>query len=67
VNPEGGGFTNGPYAYSISGDVRALEFWDGELDGSFIITRIPEPGTGLLLASALCLLARRKPSRDGLV
>ena len=64
-NPEGGGFTVGPYAYSISGDVRALEFWDGELDGTFIITSIPEPGTAILAASALLFLRRRRPSSDG--
>ena len=52
VNPEGGGFTSGEYAYSIEGDVRAAEFWDGELDGSFKITIIPEPS-----ATALCGLA----------
>jgi len=62
VNPECGGFTLGPYAYSISGDVQALEFWDGELDGSFIVTRIPEPGTGLLLATLTVLLWKRKPT-----
>jgi hypothetical protein len=59
VNPEGGGFTNGPYAYSISGEVRALEFWDGELDGTFIITSIPEPSTAAYVASSALLLWRR--------
>ena len=48
VNPEGGGFTIGEYGYSIAGDVRAMEFWDGELDGSFKITIIPEPSATAL-------------------
>ena len=66
VNPLGGGFTNGPYAYSLRGDIRALEFWDGELDNTFIITRfeIPEPAAPLLAAmacTALLLNRRRKP------
>lgn len=53
VNPLGGGFTRGPYAYSLSGDIRALEFRDGELDGTFIITEypIPEPGAAVLLVA----------------
>jgi hypothetical protein len=59
VNPEGGGFTNGPYAYSIAGDVRALEFWDGELDGTFIIISIPEPGTAAYLGGSALLLWQR--------
>jgi hypothetical protein len=62
VNPEGGGFTNGPYAYSISGDVRVLEFWDGELDGTFKITSIPEPSTGGLLGGSAFLLWHRNAS-----
>ncbi len=62
VNPEGGGFTNGPYGYSIAGDVRALEFWDGELDGSFIITSVPEPCTAAYLGGSALLLWRRNAS-----
>jgi len=62
VNPEGGGFTNGPYAYSISGDVRALEFWDGELDGTFKITSIPEPSTAGLLGGSAFLFWHRNAS-----
>jgi hypothetical protein len=62
VNPEGGGFTNGPYAYSISGDVRALEFWDGELDGTFKITSIPEPSTAAYVGGSALLLWKRNAS-----
>ena len=63
VNPEGGGFTHGPYGYAIAGDVRALEFWDGELDGTFIITSIPEPGIAASLGVGALLLLRRHVSR----
>lgn len=56
VNPEGGGFSEGPYAYTITGDVQALEFWDGNLDGTFTITTIPEPSVVLMLLAGTCLL-----------
>lgn len=65
VNPEGGGFTVGNYAYSIAGDVRALEFWDGELDGTFKIIRfeVPEPSPAALLAAGIGgWMARRRKS-----
>ncbi len=63
VNPEGGGFTRGDYAYSIAGDVRALEYWDGELDGTFKITIIPEPSVVWLgvAAGAFALRRRHRP------
>ena len=68
VNPEGGGggFIFGNYAYDILGDVRALEFWDGDLDGTFTITRfpVPEPGFGyLLLVTTLTTVGRRRRVR----
>lgn len=62
VNPEGRGFTRGPYAYSISGDVQALEFWDGNLDGTFVVTSVPEPSTALLLSTTAALLWLRRPT-----
>ena len=64
LNPEGGGFTLGPYAYSLAGDLRPLEFWDGELNNTFIVTQVPEPGTAFLIGgSALFLLQRSGTSR----
>jgi hypothetical protein len=67
VNEEGGGFTFGPYAYTIEGPVRALEFREGNLDGTFTITQIPEPRTLLLLIASMATLAgrRRKSVRGG--
>ncbi len=64
VNEEGGGFTFGPYAYSIRGPVRAMEFREGNLDGTFTITRIPEPGPAILLLAGASVLAscRRRGS-----
>jgi hypothetical protein len=65
VNPEGGGFTVGEYGYAVSGDVKALEFWDGELDGTFKITIIPEPATVALAGfGAVLLLPRRRAKSD---
>jgi hypothetical protein len=65
VNEEGGGFTFGPYSYSIDGSVRALEFREGNLDGTFTITQIPEPRTILLLVASMAVLVgrRRKDAR----
>lgn len=64
VNIEGGGFIFGPYAYSIDGDVRALEFREGNLDRTFTITVIPEPSTTALFAgSAIWLLHRNASNR----
>jgi len=69
VNEEGGGFTFGPYAYTITGDVRALEFREGNLDNTFTITQIPEPSATILALCCGALLAtrrRRKPERGAL-
>jgi hypothetical protein len=65
VNPNGGGFTWGDYAYRVDGEARALEYWDGELDGSFIVTNlVPEPGLVVLLgvAAAFACFRRRTGS-----
>jgi hypothetical protein len=65
VNPEGGGFIQGPYQYTITGDVRGLEYWDGHLDGTFTVTFIPEPASAALvgLAFGLSLWRRRRTRR----
>lgn len=63
ANPLGGGFTIANYRYSLTGDIRALEFRDGELNNTFIVTTfgVPEPTVLLLAAStAATLLLRRR-------
>lgn len=62
VNREGGGFGQAPYAYTITGDVRGLEYWDGHINGTFTVTQIPEPATAccLLLAGAAMSRGRRR-------
>jgi hypothetical protein len=65
VNPRGGGFTSGTYGFTVEGDIRGLEFRDGELNGTFIVTNlVPEPTAALLLAvgAGLSLRRRRRPS-----
>jgi|688.fasta_scaffold548281_2 hypothetical protein len=58
VNREGGGFGQAPYAYTIAGNVRGLEYWDGHLDDTFIITSIPEPCCLFYLGGSVALLFR---------
>jgi hypothetical protein len=62
VNREGGGFTFTNYAYTVEGDVQALEYWDGNLDGTFTVTQIPEPGavSVILFIGAAGILRRRR-------
>jgi hypothetical protein len=62
VNPEGGGFVRATYSYTLEGDLRGLEFREGNLDGTFTVTRIPEPGVAGMVGLALAGLARRKRS-----
>ena len=69
VNSEGGGFARGEYAYRIAGDVQALEYWDGELDGNFRILSIPEPSSIALLTafSFYVLRLRNRSCQDGVI
>lgn len=60
VNREGGGFGQAPYAYTITGAVRGLEYWDGHLDGTFTVTSIPEPSCLLYLGGSVALLFLRR-------
>jgi hypothetical protein len=62
VNPEGGGFIVDIYSYQIRGDVRGLEFYDGNLNGTFTVTQIPEPRlAGLIGLGIFCFSTRRRP------
>ena len=56
LNPEGGGFIVGTYTYQIRGNVRGLEFYDGNLNGTFTVTTIPEPSTVFLIGGCTALL-----------
>ena len=48
-------------------NVRALEFWDGELDGTFKITSydVPESSTAFLVLAATLLAAGRRRGASG--
>jgi hypothetical protein len=52
---------------AFDGPVRALEFREGNLDGTFTVTQIPEPRTLLLLIASMATLAgrRRQNTRGG--
>jgi hypothetical protein len=60
VNREGGGFSQFPYQYDITGPVTGLEYWDGHLDGTFTVTSIPEPSSILLTCLGLTALIRKR-------
>jgi hypothetical protein len=65
VNPEGGGFIVDIYSYQIRGDVRGLEFYDGNLNGTFTVTSIPEPSSGgLIFGGAALFWHRRREARS---
>ena len=52
--------------YTITGDVRGLEYWDGHLVGSFTVTQIPEPTAGAMLGLSAVLFFGRGRRRKGL-
>jgi len=60
VNLEGGGFSFDLYNYTLEGDIRGIEFREGNLDGTFTFTRIPEPGAVALLGIAWATLLPRR-------
>jgi hypothetical protein len=66
VNVDGGFFPTDRYSFTIEGDVRGIEFWEGQLDpqpfGSFKITIIPEPSSAALLGGSTLLLWQRNAS-----
>ena len=61
VNRSGGGFVASPYSFTLEGQLQALDFMEGNLNGTFTITHVPEPTVGslILVASAALLLKRR--------
>jgi hypothetical protein len=60
------GFLSAPqnsYEYSIVGDVRGIQQWDGQLDGTFRVSNIPEPSVftlSVLFCLTLCNQRRRE-------
>lgn len=48
------------YQTTITGNLELYESWIGQTDRTFLITSIPESGTGLLLVSALAALLPRR-------
>ena len=61
VNRQGGGST-APYLFAVEGAVRGLEFLEGNLDGTFTVTQVPEPSAVALLGATMAAagLIRRK-------
>ena len=54
VNRLGGGFVRAPYSFALEGPVRGIDFMEGNLNGTFTITRVvPEPSTAALLGVAM--------------
>lgn len=53
VNRQGGGFVRAPYSFALEGTFTPLDFMEGNLDGTFTITQVPEPS----IAALLCLAA----------
>ena len=62
VNRQGGGFIVAPYTFALEGQFQALDFKEGNLNGTFTTTQlVPEPGVlSLLGASAAACLSRRR-------
>ena len=61
VNRRGGGFVASPYSFTLEGPVLGIDFREGNLDGTFTVTHVPEPSTTALLFMAVAagLCARR--------
>ena len=61
VNRPGGGFVASPYSFTLEGQFQVLDFMEGNLEGTFTVTHVPEPCTAALLFMAVAaeLLKRR--------
>lgn len=64
VHRAGGGFVAAPYSFTLEGQFQALDFMEGNLDGTFTVTHIPEPSATALLGGVIAVasLTRRRRS-----
>ncbi len=65
VNRDGGSFPfPAPYSFTLEGSVIPLDFMEGNLDGTFTITHVPEPSTtALIFTAAVVGLFKRRDRR----
>ena len=54
-----------PYRFALEGNVRGLEFLEGNRNGTFTVTQVPEPSVARLSFASLALGAQtwRRPSK----
>ena len=64
VNRSGGGFVASPYSFTLEGQFQALDFMEGNLDGTFTVTHVPEPSAAALLAVAAAAFGLTKRRRS---
>ena len=53
VNRAGGGFVASPYTFTVEGAVTGIDFREGNLNGTFTVTNVPEPSAAALLCMAM--------------
>jgi Bacterial TSP3 repeat len=64
VSESGSDFHYFDYALTMTGNVRLTEIWEGQPDGTFRITVVPEPSSLATLLIAGCLVSLRKRRRS---
>jgi len=60
VDRQRGGFTRAPYSFAVEGPIQGLEFREGNLDGTFTVTQVPEPSAAALLGLLAAATLRRR-------
>ena len=62
ANRLGGGFDASPYRFEVEGAFTPVDFLEGNLNGTFTVTHVPEPSTLALSLATLtaCLTFRRR-------
>jgi hypothetical protein len=66
VHRSGGGFVAAPYSFAVEGQFQALDFMEGNLNGTFTVTHVPEPSAAAIVGAALAAIGfarRRSTSR----